>query len=103
MMVEYVPYRVVDERGTALIETYKKAAEYLEELSPCLAYGLSQCLEDKSRYILRIEWKSIEGYLEGFQKGPGFGEFFRLLPAVHGQHCGDAAGRADCSDWRRQC
>ena len=56
-----------------------RAAAYLKSSPHCLAYELTHCLEEKDRYVLRIEWKSEEEHLQGFRKEPGFKDFFVLV------------------------
>ena len=41
----------------------------------CLAYELSSCDEDPSQYVLRIEWDSRKGHLEGFRRSEHFRAF----------------------------
>jgi quinol monooxygenase YgiN len=36
-------------------------------------------VEEKDRFILRIEWKSTDEHLQGFRRSPGFKEFYRLV------------------------
>jgi len=56
MIVEYTRYRIPEDRRTAFIEAYGKAAEYLKASPDCVAYELAQCAEEADRFILRIEW-----------------------------------------------
>jgi heme-degrading monooxygenase HmoA len=79
MIVEYTRYRIPDERREAFVEAYRQAAAYLKSSPHCLAYELTHCLEEKDRYVLRIEWKSEEEHLQGFRKEPGFMDFFHLV------------------------
>ena len=84
MIVEYTRYRIPQDRHEAFVKAYEQAAGYLSASQHCLAYELSHCVEDHDRYVLRIEWKSIEEHLEGFRKEPGFQEFFQLVqPFFH--------------------
>lgn len=76
---EYTRYRIPDERRKAFVEAYRQAAAYLKSSPHCLAYELTHCLEEKNRYVLRIEWKSEEEHLQGFRKEPGFKDFFQLV------------------------
>jgi hemoglobin len=79
MVVEYTRYRISEERRASFVQAYQKAAAYLTASVHCLAYELSQCVEEQDRYVLRIEWKSAQEHLRGFRKEPGFEEFFRLV------------------------
>jgi len=79
MIVEYTRYRITGDRGAAFLEAYKEAARYLRESPHCTSFELTQCVEEKDRFILRIEWKSTEEHLQGFRKSSGFKEFYRLV------------------------
>jgi len=40
---------------------------------------LERCLEQRDRYVLLVEWDSVEAHEEGFRRSPGFEEWRRLL------------------------
>ena len=84
MIVEYTRYRVPPDRHELFVNAYEAAADYLSASAHCLAFELSHCVEDHDRYVLRIEWQSTEGHLEGFRKEPGFPEFRRLVEPFAG-------------------
>ena len=49
-------------------------------MSPhCLSYELSRCVEEPASYMLRIEWDSLEGHLQGFRQSPDFRTFFQAV------------------------
>ncbi len=76
MIVEYIRYRVPQEQQEAFEQGYVQAQTSLQASAHCLGYELSRCVEEPDRYILRIEWDSIEGHLQGFR---GSGEFRSFL------------------------
>jgi quinol monooxygenase YgiN len=79
VIVEYIRYRIPPDRCASFIDAYEQAAGYLSASPECLAYELSHCIEEQERYVLRIEWKSIQEHLDGFRKGTAFQEFLRLV------------------------
>lgn len=80
MIVEYIRYTVTDSaRQQAFLDAYREAAKSLDAAPECLAYELTQCEEDPSSFILRIEWTSTERHLEGFRKGQQFRSFFTAI------------------------
>lgn len=80
MTVEYIRYTIPDaQRQEALIDAYREGAKSLDGAPECLAYELTQCEEDPSSLVLRIEWTSTERHLEGFRKGPHFRAFFAAI------------------------
>jgi quinol monooxygenase YgiN len=76
MIVEYIRYRIADhERRIAFEKAYAAAAEHLYQAPQCLGYELSHGVEEPERYILRIEWTSVEDHEQGFRKGAHFPPF----------------------------
>ena len=79
MIVEYIRYALPSGASAAFEQAYAAAASSLDQSEYCLAYELSRCAEDVSRYILRIEWTSAEGHMQGFRKSAVFGAFFKAI------------------------
>ena len=79
MIVEYIRYKIDEERRAAFEKAYAKAGESLAASSHCLAYELSRCTEDAQQYILRIEWDSADGHMKGFRSSPEFKTFFAAI------------------------
>jgi len=79
MIVEYVRYTVDAARAEAFEAAYGQAAASLDASPHCLAYDLSRCVEAPESYVLRIEWDSAEGHMQGFRRGPEFGAFFAAI------------------------
>lgn len=79
MIVEYIRYTVEAERAAAFVEAYAVAGKSLEASSHCHAYELSRCTEAPESFVLRIEWDSAEGHIEGFRKSAEFRAFFAAI------------------------
>ena len=77
MIVEYIRYEITEPEPFLL--GYEAARAALEASAHCLSYELSRCTEEPASFILRIEWDSAEGHLQGFRKSP---EFVAFLGAV---------------------
>ena len=45
----------------------------------CLCHEISRGVENPDRYVVRIEWDSVEGHEQGFRKSVAFSEFFALV------------------------
>ena len=76
----------------AFESAYAQTQDALARSTHCLAYELAQCREDRGSYILRIEWDSAEGHLQGFRSSPEFREFFAHVRPYAGRiqemrHC----------------
>lgn len=78
MVVEIIRYDVGAGREDEFEKAYGEAARFLSESENCLGYEVSRCVEEPSRYIVRIEWDSVKGHMEGFRKSRDFSKFFAL-------------------------
>jgi quinol monooxygenase YgiN len=58
---------------------YRRASEALDTSEHCLGYELSRGVEEPQNWILRIDWDSLEGHEQGFQKSAQFGPFFEAV------------------------
>jgi quinol monooxygenase YgiN len=85
MIVEYVRYELGEGRGEAFEAAYAQAAAALDASPNCLAYELTRCVEARDSYILRIEWDSVEGHMQGFRRGPEFPAFFAAIRPYVGE------------------
>ncbi len=79
MIVEYVRYTIDSARAEAFEAAYAQAAAALEASPSCLAYELSRCVEAPDSYVLRIEWDSVEGHMQGFRRSAEFQAFFAAI------------------------
>ena len=77
MVVEYIRYEIAD--AEPFLAAYETARAALDASSHCLAYELARCEEEPKSFILRIEWDSTEGHLQGFRKSPSFASFFAAV------------------------
>jgi len=84
MLVEYIRYTLPAEQTEAFEGAYARAQAGLRVSPHCLSWELSRCIDPPSRssgaeetqhYILRIEWDSHDGHLQGFRKSAEFATF----------------------------
>lgn len=76
MSIEYIRYNVDEQLGQEFEAAYLAAAEPLAASPHCQAFELSRCVEEPGRYILRIEWDSLDGHMQGFRGSAQFRAFF---------------------------
>jgi len=75
MILEYIRYRIDPDRVDAFDEAYKRAGEFLDASPHCRCWEVARSVDAPERQIVRIEWDSTEGHLEGFRKSDAFGPF----------------------------
>ncbi len=85
MIVEYIRYTIPDPQAPGFEKSYAEAGKSLTASKHCLSYELSRCLDDPSIYILRIEWDSVQGHMQGFRGSEEFGAFYAAIKPYVGQ------------------
>jgi len=78
-IVEYIRYRIPSDRCAEFEQAYRLAGTPLLASPHCLAFEVTRCSEDPNCYVVRIEWDSTEGHLQGFRGSPEFRTFFRHI------------------------
>jgi quinol monooxygenase YgiN len=79
MVLEYIRYTIPEGRHAAFEQAYEQAESALKASPHCLGYEISQCVEDRNSYIVRMEWDSIDGHIKGFRTSPEFQAFFAAV------------------------
>ncbi len=72
MIIEYIRYDIPKEKKQDFLAAYENASKQLDDSEFCMGYELTQCEEEPTNFILRIEWTSTEDHLNGFRKSPDF-------------------------------
>jgi hemoglobin len=79
MIMEIIRYKLDPGQESAFEAAYGQAQRFLAGSPNCLSYQLTRCLKDRGRYVLMIEWDSLEGHLQGFRRSPAFREFVSMV------------------------
>ncbi|MDQ3412721.1 MAG: antibiotic biosynthesis monooxygenase [Chloroflexota bacterium] len=79
MIVEYIRYAIPADRQAAFEAANGEAQTALAASPYCQRWELSRCTEEPASYILRIEWDSLAGHLQGFRRSPEFRAFFAAI------------------------
>jgi quinol monooxygenase YgiN len=85
MIVEYIRYALKDHGYDEFVAAYARAEEQLRASPHALAWELSRCADDPSSFILRIEWDSASGHMDGFRKSPQFPPFLAAIRPFIGE------------------
>jgi len=68
---------------TGLSAEFEKAFNVAESIisgmSGYISHQLQKCIEEPDKYILLVNWESLEAHTEGFRNSPGYQEWKRLL------------------------
>lgn len=79
MIVEYIRYKIPPSDASRFEQDYAEAGRSLDASAHCLDYELTRCLDEPGSYILRIQWDSVEGHMQGFRGSVEFRAFFAAI------------------------
>jgi heme-degrading monooxygenase HmoA len=89
MIVELAQLTIVAGREAEFESVFRTAISAATGSPGYLAHELRRSIESPSRYMLRIEWATLEDHTVGFRGAPAFtqwraqvGPFFAALPVV---------------------
>ncbi len=60
-------------------DAFKKASSIISSMHGYVSHQLRRCLENHSRYILLVEWETLEDHTIGFRGSPEYQEWKQLL------------------------
>jgi len=58
---------------------FREASQYIAATPGYISHELQRCLEDRNRYILLVQWQTLEAHTEGFRGSARYEEWRRLL------------------------
>jgi len=79
MIVEYIRYKIDPSRNDEFDDAYRRAGAVLDASPHCERWQVARCIDEPDKQIVRIEWDSVDGHLQGFRKSPDFGAFFEAV------------------------
>jgi len=79
MILEVAILNVKPGKEAEFEEAFVKAQEIISSISGYVSHELQQCIERKNRYILMVNWKSLEDHTIGFRESKEYQEWRNLL------------------------
>jgi len=59
--------------------TFKKAQEIISNMQGYVSHQLQKCIEKENRYILLVNWKTLEDHTVGFRQSEPYKQWKELL------------------------
>src|SRR5687767_13371865 len=80
MILEVAEIYVLDGQGTALEAGIKESAvKYISKTEGYIRHELQRSTEDPNRYLLLIQWETVEAHTINFREGPNFEKHRALI------------------------
>lgn len=79
MVLEHAVLHVRDGEEVAFEAAFEEAKTVISSAVGCGSVRLERCIEHPGRYLLLVEWATVEAHMEGFRGSPAFVEWRALL------------------------
>jgi heme-degrading monooxygenase HmoA len=79
MILEAAVLNVLPGRTADFEAAFREASHYIAASPGYISHELQRCLEDPSRYLLLVSWRSLADHTEGFRGSGRYEEWRRLL------------------------
>ena len=84
MIVEYIRYTIDPDRTDEFDDVYRRAGALLDASPHCLRWEAARRADESAKQIIRIEWDSAEGHLQGFRQSADFKPFVEATKPFFG-------------------
>jgi heme-degrading monooxygenase HmoA len=89
MILELAILAVRPEAKAQFEAAFAEARKVISAADGFISHQLQRCLETDGRYVLLVQWQTVEHHMKGFRESPRFqqwrallGPFFATAPAV---------------------
>ena len=79
MVLEVAVLEVIPGKEAEFEVSFERAQRIISSVNGYINHELKRCLETPNKYLLLVNWETLEDHTEGFRGSPGYGEWKRLL------------------------
>jgi len=79
MILEVAVLNVTPGQESDFEETFSKAQAIISSMNGYLGHELKRCIENRSRYILLVQWATLEAHIEGFRGSAEYQDWKEML------------------------
>ncbi|ELI1841333.1 antibiotic biosynthesis monooxygenase [Vibrio fluvialis] len=79
MILEVAILDVKPEQEAQFEQSFAKAQQIIASMAGYVSHQLQRCLENSSRYILLVNWQTLEAHTEGFRQSAEYQQWRALL------------------------
>lgn len=79
MVLEVAILDVKQHLNSEFEESFEKAQAIISSMNGYLSHQLQRCIERKNRYLLLVNWETLEDHTVGFRQSRQYQEWKKLL------------------------
>ncbi|TDQ40849.1 antibiotic biosynthesis monooxygenase family protein [Aureibacillus halotolerans] len=79
MILEAVMLQVKPGEEAAYEKAFREASQYISAIEGYVSHTLQRCIEVDGKYLLLVQWRSLEDHTVGFRQSEEYLEWKKLL------------------------
>jgi heme-degrading monooxygenase HmoA len=79
MIKEVAMLNVIQGKEPEFENDFRIAGQYISAIPGYIRHTLSRCLEQQNKYLLTVEWKTLEDHTLGFRQSSEYLQWKQLL------------------------
>jgi len=79
MILEVAILNIIFGKETQFEKDFAIASQYISAMPGHIRHSLSKCFEQPNKYILLVEWQTLEDHIIGFRQSAEYLEWKKLL------------------------
>lgn len=79
MVLEVAILDVKPELVAGFEAAFREASQYIAATPGYVSHELQRCVEDENRYVLLVQWQTLEDHTQGFRGSERYAAWRRLL------------------------
>ncbi len=79
MILEAAILQVKPGTETEFEETFRRASAIISSMNGYISHELQSCMEAEGKYLLLVQWETLEDHTIGFRQSPQYQEWKELL------------------------
>ena len=79
MILEVVILDVIPSREKEFEAAFREASGIIASMAGYVSHQLQHCLETQNRYLLLVQWETLEAHTVGFRGAPEYQEWKKKL------------------------
>ncbi|MBW4437295.1 MAG: antibiotic biosynthesis monooxygenase [Pleurocapsa minor GSE-CHR-MK-17-07R] len=72
MILEHIVLNIIPGQSPAFEQAMRDAAHLLAATPGYIRHSVRKCIETPDRYLLLVEWETLEAHMVSFREGPNF-------------------------------
>ncbi|MDB2415201.1 antibiotic biosynthesis monooxygenase [Rickettsiales bacterium] len=79
MILEIATLNIIEGKSAEFEEAFSAAQKIIMSMKGYISHDLQKCLENDNKYILMVNWETLEDHINGFRQSPDYQEWKKLL------------------------